>query len=268
MKSLLTLATMLLLSCTTHTGDQKYSKTVNAFYTPENTERQKGDLYIPEGAGPFPGVVLVHGGGWDSRSLDDMNSIAKSLASHGFVVYNINYRLSPEFHHPAPIDDLGVALKFFRDNSTKYKLDPKRIALWGYSCGSHISAFYALTHAKDPELKVQAVVAGGSPMDFTWYPHSPIISKYMGKQRDEMLEQYFAVSPMYMVTKEAPPFFLYHAEDDKLVEFAQSAAFEAQLKKHNVPVELHKIGWWGHATAFIFSEQSVIKGIDFLKKRL
>lgn len=192
-----------------------------------------------------------------------MNSIAVSLASHGFVVYNINYRLAPEFKHPAPIEDLGEALKFFKAHAIEYKLDSERIGLWGYSCGSHISAYYALTN---PGIK--AVVAGGSPMDFTWYPHSPIISKYMGKERDEMLDEYFDASPMYKVTSKAPPFFLYHAENDKLVEFAQSSAFEAQLKKHRVPVKLHKIGWWGHATAFIFSEESVIKGVNFLKKSL
>lgn len=268
MKSLISLLSLVLLSCTHHPGDQKYSKILNAFYTPDKEERQRGEVYIPEGDGPFPGVVLVHGGGWDSRSLDDMNSIAKSLASQGFVVFNINYRLAPKYKHPAPIEDLASALKFFRSKASDYKLDPKRIALWGYSCGSHISSYYALTNASDPDLKVQAVVAGGSPMDFTWYPHSPIITKYMGKERDEMLEEYFAASTPNKINSAAPPFFLYHAENDKLVEFAQSASFEAQLKKNHVPVELHAIGWWGHATAFIFSEESVIKGIDFLKKRL
>lgn len=268
MNALLLALSFLFISCTTNLGDNHYRLIKNSYYTSAKEERQMGEVYIPTGQGPFPGVVLVHGGGWNSRSLSDMNSVAQSLASHGFVVYNINYRLAPKHLHPAPIIDLENALIFFKNHAKEYNLNPKRIGLWGYSSGGHITSYYALIHAKDKERKVQAVVAGGTPFDFTWYPNSPIFNKYMGGHRDKMLTQYFDASPAFKISSEAPPFYLYHAEEDKLIEFAQSTSFEAKLRAANVPVERHDIGWWGHATAFVFSEEAVVEGINFLKKKL
>lgn len=268
MKFSLSMITALLLSCTTHQGDKKFQKPKEAFYTQNQNERQKGEVYVPEGAGPFPGIVLVHGGGWYSRDYRDMNSIAKSLAGHGFVVYNINYRFAPEHLHPAPIDDLKTALTYFKKNAADFKLDTKRIGLWGYSSGGHIVSDYALTFAHDEAYKIQAVVAGGAPFDFTWYDQSPIINKYMGGFRDKKLSEYYAASPMYKITRGAPPFFLYHARNDKLVEYAQAMAFEARLKSFDVPVNHHEIGWWGHATAFMFSEAAVVAGVNFLEGKL
>jgi len=268
MRAILILISFLITSCTYYPGKYKFDKIQEAFYTAEKNERQMGQVYIPKGSGPFPGVVIVHGGGWDSRTFSDMDSVAESLAANGFVVYNINYRLAPNHRHPDPIIDLKNALTYFKIHSKEYKLDPARIGLWGYSSGGHIVTSHALIYALDKEHRVQAVVAGGTPFDFTWYPYSPIISVYMGNFRDKMLDQYFKASPMFMETKGAPPFYIYHAKEDKLVEFAQSTAFEAKLKASNIPVKRHGIGWWGHATAFIFSKKAVKNGIIFLKKTL
>lgn len=256
-----------LTSCAYHRGTKKYVVQKNIYYTDKNDERQMGELTIPVGPGPFPAVILVHGGGWNSRSFEDMRSIAESLSSNGFVVFNINYRLAPEHKHPAPLEDLKQALLFLKSKKDEFKLDPDRIGLWGYSAGGHIVSLLALTMT-DPTLKIKAVVAGGAPLDFTWYPLSPYLKKYMGDYRDKMPTAYKEASPALHVHKEAPPFFLYHAVNDRLVEFAQSAAFESKLKDVGVEVKLYPISFWGHATAFIFNDEAVKQGVTFLQKRL
>jgi acetyl esterase/lipase len=258
----------LLFSCASHPGYQDFDILRNIHYTENKIERQEADVYIPEGKGPFPGVILVHGGGWKSRDRTDMDSIAKSLASNGFSVLNINYRFAPEYLHPAPINDLERALIFFKKNNTKFKLDPHRVGLWGYSSGGHTVSYFALTKASDAELRVEAVVSGGAPYDLTWYPESPYIKGYMGEFRDKLLKEYFDASVTSWVTEEAPPFFLYHAENDDLVEYAQATALEARLKLKKVPVSVHKIKFWGHATAFAISDLPVKRGIKFLKRNL
>ena len=257
-----------LCSCTNYPGNFKYVIKNNVHYNQDKSERHNGEVIMPDGLGPFPAVIVVHGGGWSSRSYEDTTSIAESLAGNGFVAYNINYRYSPEHHHPAQIDDLEAAIKFLKTNAKNYKVDTKRIGLWGYSSGGHTVSYYALTRAQNPDLKVGAVVAGGVPFDFTWYTRSPYIKGYMGNFRDKMFEQYVDASPSYRITKDSPPFFIYHAEKDTLVEHSQATSFEARLKMYQVPVERCDVSWWGHMTVFMFSSKPLQQGVEFLKRKL
>lgn len=255
-------------SCATYYGKQDYQEIKKIYYHQVEDERQMARAYIPKGAGPFPGVILIHGGGWHYRDLEDMRTIAKSLVTRGFSVLSINYRLFPQDLHPAPILDLENALKYFKLNASRYKLKPDKIGLWGYSSGAHTAAFYALTRQSNPSLLVQAVVAGGGPYDFTQYPDSKLIKGYMGNKRDKMLEQYIAASPLTHVKAHAPPFFLYHAKQDNTVEYQQSVKFEEKLIAHQVKVERYDIEFWGHAAAFIFSDEAVKRGVKFLQAEL
>ena len=257
---------VVLTGCASYEGNHSFKVIRNVSYTLYSLERQQGDVYLPQGEAPFPAVVLVHGGGWKSRDRSDMDSIAQSLAGHGFVVFNINYRFAPLHRHPAPVQDLEAAIVHLKN--PKYRVNPQRIGLWGYSSGGHTVTFYALTRSKLPELRVKAVVSGGAPYDFTWYPRSPYIHGYLGKYRDEMLKEYFETSPSYLVNPEAPPFFLYHAENDKLVEYPQSTAFEAKLREMKIPVQHLRVPFWGHTAAFAIPDRPVEEGIKFLKKYL
>lgn len=255
-----------LTGCASYKGDIPF-KTEEFYYTEARDVRQSGEAYIPQKGENLPGVIMVHGGGWDSRDYSDNRSIAKSLASHGFTVININYRFPPKHLHPAPIEDLGTALRWFKKNAAHYKLDPNRIGVWGYSAGGHIVSLYALQNIGTPDA-VQAVVAGGTPFDLTWYTHSPIIGPYIGGFRDEKLEAYFAASPAWNIKKNAPPFFIYHAQKDKLVEYQQATSFEARMLREGNSIKRYRVPFWGHANAFIFSDRAVEKGVKFLKKKL
>lgn len=256
---------ILLTSCASYEGSLSYEKLDEISYieVEYDKQRSKADLYRPVGEGPFPGVIVVHGGGWSSRTKSDMDSVAESLASNGFVVMNINYRLAPEHAHPAPIDDLELALSYFKSRAKELKLDTKRIGLWGYSSGGHTVSLFALTRQK-----VQAVVSGGAPYDLTWYPKSPYVKDYTGFYRDQAFQTYIDASPITHIKKDAPPFFLYHALNDNLVEHAQAANFEAKLMMNKSPVKRYDIGFWGHGFGFAFSSEAIKEGVHFLKQTL
>ena len=193
-----------------------------------------------------------------------MNHIAKSLATNGYAVFNINYRLSPKFQHPAAIEDLHEAVEYMKRHAKKYQLNKNKIALWGYSSGGHTVSYYALKNKK----QVNLVVSGGAPYDLSVYPSSGYVKGYLGGFRDQMIDRYKEASPINHVTKDAPAFFLYHAKSDNLVEYEQMINFEKMLKKSSVKHETHSVAFWGHAMTFIISSESIKKGILFLDKNL
>jgi acetyl esterase/lipase len=257
-------ALLLLCSCAKALGPEAIHETQELHYSGTSTSQDKGILYVPENHNSHL-LVVVHGGGWTGRDLDDMTNISKSLVTHGYLVFNINYRLAPQHHHPAAVADLGKALVYILDVLKTRKIDVQKIGLWGYSSGAHTVAYYALKYAKENSLpRVDVVVAGGGPMDLTWQPHSPYMHAYIGFYRDENLDAYMEASPANYVTSEAPPFFLYHALEDRLVEHAQSTAFQAKLMKAGVKNRLYDIAYWGHTTAFVFSSQAIEEAITFL----
>jgi acetyl esterase/lipase len=89
----------------------------------------KMDAWIPDGEGPFPTVVLVHGGGWQQGDKQTtFNPIFEPLSKAGFVWFTVNYRLAPKYHYPAAVDDVVSAIRFIEEHASEFKVDPKRIA--------------------------------------------------------------------------------------------------------------------------------------------
>lgn len=100
------------------------------------------DVVIPEGAGPFPAVVLVHGGGWIAGEPSIMSSLARYLTDAGFLTVNTPYKLaldSPGF--PEALDDVACAVRY----AAAHPDSDGTVALVGHSAGAHLSAVVALT---------------------------------------------------------------------------------------------------------------------------
>jgi len=253
------LLAFLLTSCASYKGKNSFKKQENLSYGAHS--RQVGDLYLTD-AKEAPLILTIHGGSWSNRSHHDMTNIAESLATNGYNVFNISYRFAPQFKHPSPIEDLSLAIAFIKKSQGE-KLKNKKIGLWGYSSGAHTALMYGLKE----ENSVVAIVAGGGPYDFTWWPNSPIVTPYMGYARDENIEGWLEASPVSLLTKNSPSLFLYHGKEDELVEHSQMTALDARAKLMGIDSETHTVSFWGHATTFVFSNEAIQKAILFLNKR-
>lgn len=110
------------------------------------SEAQKLDLLLPEGDGPFPLVILVHGGGFKfgDKQMDIVKKMF-ALTSAGYAVATVNYRLSGEAVFPAAVADVKAAVRFLRANAEKYRLDAERFGIWGESAGAYLAAMTAVT---------------------------------------------------------------------------------------------------------------------------
>lgn len=102
-------------------------------------------IYTPQGSGPFPVIVYIHGGGWVIADLDVYDSSPRALANAAkAVVVSTHYRLAPEHPFPASHEDTFAAYKWVRENVSAYHGDPKRIAVVGESAGGNMAAAISL----------------------------------------------------------------------------------------------------------------------------
>src|SRR5258708_26592557 len=85
-----------------------------------------GDLYLPAGAGPFPALVAVHGGGWQAGARNAFQFWGPYLAARGYVLFAISYRLAKKGQKmfPQAVTDVRAGVQFVRGSAGKFKLDP------------------------------------------------------------------------------------------------------------------------------------------------
>jgi alpha-L-fucosidase 2 len=99
------------------------------------------DVSIPEGDGPHPAVILVHGGGWEAGDKSTyITPWFPMLTDARIAWFSIDYRLAPRHPHPAAVQDIEAAITFVRDHARSYRVDPMKIALMGESAGGHLVA--------------------------------------------------------------------------------------------------------------------------------
>lgn len=111
----------------------------NVSYVPGDTSRaHRLDVHRPKERGRFAVVLYVHGGGFGLLSKDSHWHIATGLASHGFCVANINYRLAPKHPYPAALQDASQALCWVLDHISRYGGDASQLILAGESAGANI----------------------------------------------------------------------------------------------------------------------------------
>ena len=238
----------------------------DASYVVNGHERQKLDLHVPAGEGPFPVIFWVHGGAWRTGSKD--NPPALRYLEKGYAVASINYRFSQHAVFPAQLEDCKAAIRWLRAHAAQYRLDPKRFAAWGASAGGHLVALLGATgdtkqfdvgEHLDQSSAVQAVVDWFGPTDFLQMnlqagkqgtldhdaadsPESCLIGGPIRNHPDKVLR----ASPLHFVSPGDAPYLIMHGDKDPLVAHGQSGLLEAALKEANVPVQFYTVKGAGH----------------------
>jgi acetyl esterase/lipase len=255
----------------------------NITYGKAGDTELKLDLARPQGDGPFPAIVFIHGGGWSGGSRQGYRGDTQEAAKRGYVAATISYRLmkydeakketttgDPIF--PAQIHDVKAAIRWMRANAKKYKVDPDRIGVTGGSAGGHLSLLVGLT---DPESglegesgnpgyssRVQAVVNVFGPTDMAFcYEKSSvawIFRLFLGGTPSEALERYKAASPITYVSKDDPPVLTLHGDQDALVPVEQARKLDKLMKDVGASHTLIVFKGQGHG----FSGEAAKKASD------
>lgn len=226
------------------------------FSTPDGTPLTL-DAYVPEGRGPFPAVIIVHGGGWEAGSKTTfVPPLFEPLTKGGFAWFSINYRLAPAHTFEEMASDVDAAIRWVKRNARAYKVDRKRIALMGESAGGHLVS-YAGARGKG-ETRVAAVVSFYGVHDINARSRR---MGAIGRNIEQLLRisapgpeaeaKQRAASPITYVHGKMPPYLMIHGTEDKAVPYDQSTLMCAKMKDSGAPCEVftvegapHGIGPW------------------------
>lgn len=212
------------------------------------------DAYVPDGPGPFPAVLIVHGGGWEAGDKTTyVSPVFGPLARAGFVWFSIDYRLTPYVRVPEELEDIHAVVRYVRLHAARFHVDPKRIALLGESASGHLVTQVASEPCAGCE--VQAVVSFYGVYDFTRWPQAgdwerAAAARLFGDWTPDMLRRY---SPLLNVRPGLPPLLLIQGTKDEL--FAGTMEYARRLKAAGSPYELVLLegaphgmeNWEGHA---------------------
>lgn len=240
----------------------------------------KLDLYRPatKPSAPMPLVIWVHGGGW--RNGSKANCPAAWLATKGYAVASLDFRLLPEHPWPAQIEDPIEALRWLRQESGKYGYDASRSAAMGGSSGGHVVALWG-TLSLPAEDKVKAVVDLYGPTDLLTMPPNVLSEKRtradLAKANGALLlggvvmdqpEKAKTVSALHQVSKDDVPFLILHGAADPGVPVDQSERLHAALKAAGVESTLKLLPGAGHGGKEFDSTESRALIQGFLDKHL
>jgi acetyl esterase/lipase len=214
------------------------------------------DFYRAQGAragAHAPLVVLVHGGSWSGGSRTWPAPLAKYLASRGYSVASVDYRLAPGHPFPAAADDVRAAIAYLKSRGDSLGVDTGRVALAGRSAGGQLAVLVA-TRAHDPDIRGAVSLYGA--LDLRWgyaNPGNPrvldgqsVLRAYLGGPPGAAPGMYDLASPVAAVDSLTPPVLLIHGERDVLVSPRQSERFAARMEWAGRPAVLVELPWATH----------------------
>ncbi len=248
------------------------------------------DLYIPDGRGPFPVVVSIHGGSWTSGTRNE--GLAILQLNRGYAVANIDYRLAPEWTFPAQIEDCKAAIRWLRANAARFQLDSTSIGVIGLSAGGHLAALLGTSGGdmalEGPDLgnagyssRVQAVVDYFGPTDLLKIkeqapdcipgdpddPNEPP-SLLIGCPIRSCPEKAEMANPIRYVTPDDPPFLILHGTSDCLVPWRQSKILDEALDQAGVDSTLVLVPFAEHADPLFLLPSIQDQVNEFLDRNL
>jgi acetyl esterase/lipase len=220
------------------------------------------NAYIPEGDGPFPAIVYIHGGGWTEGHRDSYDITGSFYARRGIAGFSIDYTVTAQntSSWPQAIQDVILAIRHIRENSSEYRIDPERVAVMGDSAGGHLASLVGTLSGNESFLaeksgnveinsRVCLVIDYYGPTDFQFIgecgsscnPYA-LVEAFLGDVPYEMNEsRWREASPATYITANDPLFVIAHGTDDSIVPIAISESFISKLDAADIETYFVKV---------------------------
>ncbi|PGS51222.1 S9 family peptidase [Bacillus sp. AFS041924] len=243
--------------------DKRIGKTKKIRLNYGEDQWQYGELRIPDGPGPQPVVVVIHGGFWKSIfAADLMDAVAEDLTKRGLATWNIEYRRVGNIGgaYPGTLNDVANATDFLETIGEQYDLDLTKVVAMGHSAGGQLAFWLAgrnrlqedsiLKTSSDP-LLLKGVVSLGGIIDLELmnnlinYKQRIVknmkidnpVTDYIGGTPFEVPERYAEVSPVQLLPLNVPQ-VLIHGDLDVNVPVKLSALYKELAEKAGDQVKM------------------------------
>jgi acetyl esterase/lipase len=265
-------------------GDEAGITTTNdVVYTRVGDQELKLDLAEPAtGSGPFPAVVVIHGGAWRAGDKASNRRILTEFAKRGYVAISPQYRFCPKEPFPAQVHDVKASVRWLRTHASEHKIDADHIGATGFSAGGHLALMLGLTGPDDglegdapagaPSSRVQAVVNyfGPTELGAADIPDvsKPLVKDFLGGTPEEKPEASKGASPVTFASKDDPPILTFQGTKDPLVPHTQAFRLADALTTAGVPGRVELLVGAGHGWGGEDLERTLEETYAFFDKYL
>lgn len=210
---------------------------------------QKMDIYYPaQGKGPYPTVILVHGGGFAYCDKRDWHVYPGFYAlQKSFALISVNYRLLPQAPFPCGVEDVKDAVGFLRKGAGELELDADNFFLYGTSAGGNLVSYAGLdgnaSRGTSRDFHVNAVACLCGLINFpsflqqavgparAWKKNLKVFASYLGGPPQETTEMAQKASADSRIAPHPPAFYIQHGDKDPAVSVQQSIDFHKKLQE-------------------------------------
>jgi acetyl esterase/lipase len=220
------------------------------FYRDRDRDRDRGLRPI---------LIAIHGGSWQHGGPRENADFTAHFANAGWAVFSLDYRLAPQFVHPAQIDDVRASIGWIYDHARELGADPSRIALAGRSAGGHLAMLAAYTSERVP---IRAVVNYYGPADLAEIYRARLlpdplnrndkVEVLLGGSPDERPDTYRDASPSTYLRGGLPPTLHVQGTHDHVVGATFARRFHRRLLASGTKSLLLELPWSDHAFDFVY----------------
>ncbi len=237
------------------------------FLRPAGSAPLLARYYRPEGAGPFPAVLEVHGGAWTSGDRLNNVAIGEHLAANGIVMLSIDFRMPPAMRYPETVADVNFGIRFLKANAARFATRTGLVGGLGTSSGGHLLLLNAL-RPRDPRYAAIPLAGADASLAFAvvcWPVADPLARYRAVRERgnERLVEAHHQFwpseeamaegNPQLILERsepvETPPALIMQGTADDNLTPDMAADFAAAYKRAGGSIAFHRFE--GQPRAFI-----------------
>ena len=222
-------------------------------------------FYRPEGQGPFPAVLEVHGGAWTSGDRFNNVSIAEHLAAHGIAALSTDFRMPPAARYPDTVADVNYGIRFLKANADRFASRKELVGGFGTSSGGHLLLLNAL-RPRDPRYTAHTLPGTDASLAFAiaCWPVADPLARYRAVQQrgnDRLVEAHHQFwpsedsmaegSPQLILERgdpvETPPALIMQGTADDNLTPDMASNFAAAYQRAGGSIAYHQFAGQPHA---------------------